>query len=121
VGRFLSPDPIGFAGGVNRYRYASNNPVGQWDPTGEENDPAPSSSPDPSDKTEAPTSGGGDPLQIGQPNPTEDHPISIGLGPGTGGPSALPGGGNGGAGPLEQLAGLVLSGLQRLFGGGSDG
>lgn len=35
LGRFLQPDPIGFAGGdSNRYRYAGNNPVNGVDPTG---------------------------------------------------------------------------------------
>jgi RHS repeat-associated protein len=35
AGRFLSPDPIGFAGGINRYTYAQNDPVGRVDPSGE--------------------------------------------------------------------------------------
>jgi RHS repeat-associated protein len=34
VGRFLSPDPIGFAGGLNLYEYCHNNPVGCIDPDG---------------------------------------------------------------------------------------
>jgi uncharacterized protein RhaS with RHS repeats len=35
TGRFLSPDPIGFrGGGVNLYRYVSNNPVLYNDPSG---------------------------------------------------------------------------------------
>jgi RHS repeat-associated protein len=34
VGRFLSPDPIGFAGGINLYGYCHNNPVGCIDPDG---------------------------------------------------------------------------------------
>jgi RHS repeat-associated protein len=34
VGRFLSPDPIGFAGGLNLYGYCFNNPVGLVDPAG---------------------------------------------------------------------------------------
>ncbi len=36
TGRFLSEDPIGFAGGdANLYRYVGNNPVNAIDPTGE--------------------------------------------------------------------------------------
>jgi RHS repeat-associated protein len=34
TGRFISEDPIGLAGGVNEYRYVSNNPVGRNDPSG---------------------------------------------------------------------------------------
>lgn len=34
VGRFISPDPIGFAGGLNLYGYCDGNPVGCIDPTG---------------------------------------------------------------------------------------
>ena len=34
AGRFLSEDPLGIAGGLNLYRYASNNPVLHRDPTG---------------------------------------------------------------------------------------
>jgi RHS repeat-associated protein len=43
VGRFISPDPIGFAGGLNLYGYVADNPVGGVDPSGlqggEERDP----------------------------------------------------------------------------------
>jgi RHS repeat-associated protein len=39
VGRFISPDPIGFADGLNRYAYADNDPVGAKDPTGTATDP----------------------------------------------------------------------------------
>lgn len=34
VGRFLSPDPIGYADGLNLYAYVGNDPVNFIDPTG---------------------------------------------------------------------------------------
>ena len=34
VGRFLTPDPIGFAGGLNLYAYCGNDPVNRVDPLG---------------------------------------------------------------------------------------
>jgi RHS repeat-associated protein len=34
IGRFLQPDPIGFRGGNNLYRYCGNNPVTRRDPFG---------------------------------------------------------------------------------------
>ena len=34
LGRFLSRDPIGFAGGLNLYEYAANSPVDTVDPEG---------------------------------------------------------------------------------------
>jgi RHS repeat-associated protein len=34
LGRFLNPDPIGFAGGLNLYEYCFGNPVGFVDPSG---------------------------------------------------------------------------------------
>lgn len=35
IGRFVSEDPIGLAGGINRYSYVLNDPVNQRDPSGE--------------------------------------------------------------------------------------
>jgi RHS repeat-associated protein len=34
IGRFISEDPIGFAGGINKYAYVDNDPVDYTDPLG---------------------------------------------------------------------------------------
>ncbi len=34
LGRFVSRDPIGFAGGINLYAYCGGDPINYWDPEG---------------------------------------------------------------------------------------
>ena len=41
-GRFLTRDPIGYAGGINLYGYTQNNPINGMDPDGFEAAPLPS-------------------------------------------------------------------------------
>ena len=40
LGRFLQPDPIGYAGGMNLYEYANSEPVGRNDPLGLKSPPS---------------------------------------------------------------------------------
>ena len=35
-GRFISEDPIGFRGGINFYKYATNHPINLKDPSGKQ-------------------------------------------------------------------------------------
>jgi RHS repeat-associated protein len=39
LGRFIQPDPAGFAGGMNLYAYADNDPVNRYDPFGLSGEP----------------------------------------------------------------------------------
>jgi hypothetical protein len=41
TGRFLTEDPIGLQGGINRYAYADDDPVGSEDPSGTDAWPKP--------------------------------------------------------------------------------
>jgi RHS repeat-associated protein len=39
IGRFVSEDPIGLAGGINPYMFANNDPINGFDPSGMSSDP----------------------------------------------------------------------------------
>ncbi len=61
LGRFLQPDPIGFWGGRNLYRYCRNNPVMRWDPLGLDDDDMPPKLPEKGGAPlGGPSGGGGD-------------------------------------------------------------
>lgn len=67
TGRFLSPDPIGLAGGLHRSRYANNNPVSFSDPTGWSPEPSRSAEPgvyEPQEPTGGDRGGGGEPKEL---------------------------------------------------------
>ena len=57
LGRWISPDPAGFADGTNLYRYSRNNPITRFDPGGTQ-DKDPNNKPAPA----KPASGGDKPM-----------------------------------------------------------
>jgi hypothetical protein len=53
LGRFISEDPIGFRGGINRYAYVGDSPLNFVDPLGKDkNPPNPSNPPNPPNSPE---------------------------------------------------------------------
>jgi RHS repeat-associated protein len=95
LGRFLSEDPVGLAGGINMYVYAGDDPVDATDPSGTEMRPIGFTCPGvgPSgvrhinfEHPECDSNGGGE----------------TGSGPSSGGGAAGPGGGGGGSAPSGQ-------------------
>ena len=96
-GRWLTRDPIGYAGGVNLYGYVGNNPGNRWDPSGY--DPIRSMPPGYPE--------GGIPTMPGQNDPTQSGPVGQYPGnpgnPGGAFPGGVPGmmpGGIGGESPI---------------------
>jgi len=89
IGRFLSEDPWGVAGGLNLYTYAGNDPVNNRDPSGglvSRITPDPGCDPD-----EDPDCGSGDPL-AGNPGGLTHNGGTVGQ-PGGGGAGGDPPGG----------------------------
>jgi RHS repeat-associated protein len=101
LGRFLQPDPIGFWGGDNLYRYCRNNPITRWDPFGLQ-----VSVPTNLDGTGAPVWHEGDIVDVTGSDPNAS-------GGGTGAPSGAGGGGGGGEaggrGGSTKLTGITFS------------
>jgi RHS repeat-associated protein len=121
LGRFLQPDPIGFAGdATNLYRYCGNNPVTKWDQFGLLDfriDPSPSRSDsgDPWMKIEGMTPDDyfENTRNLPDSDSSEGPGVEVGVGPipdsgGNPGPGGPPGGtgGPGGSGGLGGLGGV---------------
>jgi RHS repeat-associated protein len=99
LGRFLQPDPIGFRGGNNLYRYCGNNPVMRWDRFGLQDAVAPTLS-----------EGWTATVEVTGSNVLE--PIDPG---GTGAPSGGGGGGGGGE-PGGRGGSTKLTGINFSYG-----
>src|SRR6266550_5258707 len=92
LGRFLQPDPIGFWGGKNLYRYSGNNPVTRSDPFGLQ------------DAVNRRLDGGGDVADYEPQYVNGESPNTFWREPlGFGGPGSGPGEGGGGDGPLNGI------------------